>query len=64
MDILAPTVSRFVHLTVNLVHVDTRTDGVLSVLQIRRLIIVPQVLKAHLLIHMLLCWFERCENQI
>lgn len=42
MDILAPTVPKYVHLTVNLIHVDTQTEDVL-VLRVGWVIIVPQV---------------------
>lgn len=41
-DILAQTVPGHVHLTVNLTHVETRTDGVLHVLQDGPVIIVQQ----------------------
>lgn len=40
-DILAKTVPRFAHLTVNLLHVDTRTAGVLPVRQVGPVITVP-----------------------
>lgn len=41
-DILAPTVCGSVHRTVNLTHVDTRTDRVVPVMQGGRDIIVLQ----------------------
>lgn len=41
-DILAQTVPGCVHLTVNLIHVCTQTDHVLSVFQDGRVIIVLQ----------------------
>lgn len=40
---MAQTVPGHVHLTVNLTHVETRTDGVLHVLQDGPVIIVQQV---------------------
>lgn len=42
-DILAQTAPGNVHLTVNLTHVDTRTDRVLPVLQVGRVTTVQQV---------------------
>lgn len=42
MDITAQTVPGYVHLTVNLIHVDTQTENVL-VLRVGRVTIVPQV---------------------
>lgn len=42
MDITAQTVPGYVHLTVNLIHVDTQTENVV-VLRVGRVTIVPQV---------------------
>lgn len=40
---MAQTAHKSVLLTVNMAHVDTRTDRVLPVLQVGRVFIVPQV---------------------
>lgn len=47
MDITAQTVPGYVHLTVNLIHVDTQTENVL-VLRVGRVTIVPQIVCCHM----------------